>query len=171
MGRGTSRAHDGTEMKNRSTSAAAASSLTALHNRLFFRVFQVGNMLQRQAAQEIGISSVQWAVLGALSSPRYQEGMTVTQLAEHLAVSRQNLDGVLTRLERDGHVLRVPDATDKRTRRVTMTEGGWAFWNRLQETIEAFYAQSIHDFSFDDKVACVHFLNKLLINMRNVKLG
>lgn len=158
-------------MKNRSSGPEASSSLTALHNRLFFRVFQVGNMLQRQAAQEVGISSVQWAVLGALSSPRYRDGMTVTRLAEHLAVSRQNLDGVLSRLERDGHVVRTSDAADKRTRRVIMTESGWVFWDGLQATIEAFYAQSIHDFSFDDKVACVHFLNKLLANMRSVKLG
>lgn len=158
-------------MKKRSAAPVASPPPTALHNRLFFRIFQVGNVLQRQAAHQIGVSAVQWAVLGALSSPRYRDGMTVTQLAEHLVVSRQNLDGVLTRLERDGHVARLPDAADKRTRRVMMTDSGWTFWNGLQPTIEAFYDQSIFDFSFDDKVACVHFLNKLLANMRDVKLG
>jgi hypothetical protein len=30
-------------------------------NRLFFRLFQLGSTLQRQAVKELGISTVQWA--------------------------------------------------------------------------------------------------------------
>src|SRR6266481_2493540 len=41
-----------------------------LNNRIFFRLFQVGNTLQRQAVKELGVTTVQWAVLGALSDPR-----------------------------------------------------------------------------------------------------
>src|SRR5467141_4248327 len=45
-----------------------------LNNRIFFRLFQVGNTLQRQAVKELGVTTVQWAVLVALlvalSDPR-----------------------------------------------------------------------------------------------------
>ena len=146
------------------------STMIAVHNRLFFRVFQVGNILQRQSSNQLGISTVQWAVLGALARPRASAGMTVTDLAEYLVVSRQNLDGVLSRLERDDHVVRVPDQTDKRTRRVQMTDKGWAFWNGLQETIFEFYRQAIGDLSFDDRIAFVHYMNQLQANLRKVKL-
>ncbi len=78
-----------------------------LNNRIFFRLFQLANTLQRQAVKELGITTVQWAVLGALSDPRPTQGMSVGALADFLVVSRQNLDGVLKRLERDGLVERV----------------------------------------------------------------
>ena len=42
-----------------------------LNNRIFFRLFQVANTLQRQAVKELGVTTVQWAVLGALSDPRH----------------------------------------------------------------------------------------------------
>lgn len=70
-------------------------------NRLFFRLFQTGNILQRQVQNEMGISAVQWAVLGALSRDGFEQGTSFNQLKEYLHVSRQNLDGVLKRLERD----------------------------------------------------------------------
>src|SRR5690606_16060488 len=83
-------------------------------NRLFFRLFQTGNILQRQIQNEMGISAVQWAVLGALSRSGYEAGTSFNQLTEYLFVSRQSLDGVLKRMERDQHVQRVPDPQDRR---------------------------------------------------------
>ena len=50
--------------------------LYAIHNRLFFRVFQLGNTLDRQSAKELGVSPVHWAVLGALSREKVREGMS-----------------------------------------------------------------------------------------------
>lgn len=145
-------------------------TVVAVHNRLFFRIFQLGNILERQANNQLEISGVQWAILGALADPRKKAGMTVNELADHLVVSRQSLDGVLTRLERDGFVLRVADPTDRRIRRVSMTDRGWAFWNDLQRSIYEFYRQALSDFRFDDKIALVHFLNKLTSSLKDVEL-
>ncbi len=94
-----------------------------LNNRIFFRLFQVANTLQKQAVKELGVTTVQWAVLGALSDPRPTNGMSVGTLADFLVVSRQNLDGVLKRLERDGLVERVMDSQDKRARVVQAHAG------------------------------------------------
>ena len=73
-----------------------------LNNRLFFRLFQLGNELQRQAVQQLGITTVQWAARGALSQERFALGIPFGQLGDYLVVTRQNLDGVIKRLERDG---------------------------------------------------------------------
>ena len=70
-------------------------SLYSSHNRLFFRLFQVGNSLDRKCSNELGISPVHWSVLGALSRPQVKEGMSFSDLTEYLGVSRQNLDAVL----------------------------------------------------------------------------
>ncbi len=136
-------------------------SVLAIHNRLFFRVFQVGNTLERQASKRLGVTSGQWSVLGALSRSKVREGMPFSELAEYLGVSRQNLDGVLKRLERDGHVHRVPEPADRRAKRVLLTPAGRAYWEDLQPRIYAFYEQALKRFGFDDKVSFLHFLNRL----------
>jgi DNA-binding MarR family transcriptional regulator len=146
-------------------------SVSAVHNRLFFRLFQVGNTLDRQTIRELGITTVQWAVLGALSRPQAAAGMSFSDLADYLVVSRQNLDGVLKRLEREAHVKRIADTVDRRARNVLLTDDGRAFWDRLQPKIYAFYRQAVASFRFDDKVSLLHFLNRLNEGMSQVSLA
>jgi DNA-binding MarR family transcriptional regulator len=141
-----------------------------LNNRIFFRLFQVANTLQRQAVKELGVTTVQWAVLGALSDPRPTYGIAVGTLADFLVVSRQNLDGVLKRLERDGLVERVTNAKDKRARVVKLTPEGFAFWADLRQRIFQFYDQAVSGFRFDDRVALAHFLNELQRQLLKVRL-
>lgn len=145
-------------------------SVYAIHNRLFFRLFQVGNTLDRQTTKELGITTVQWAVLGALSRPQVQDGMSFSELTEYLVVSRQSLDGVLKRLERDHHVRRVTDTQDRRAKKVILTTTGRKFWAGLQPRIYEFYNQVMREFRFDDKVSVVHFLNLTHQGLLNVKL-
>jgi DNA-binding MarR family transcriptional regulator len=141
-----------------------------LNNRIFFRLFQVANTLQRQAVKELGVTTVQWAVLGALSDPRPTYGIAVGALADFLVVSRQNLDGVLKRLERDGLVERVADNADKRARVVKLTPRGFAYWEELRARITEFYDQATNDLRFDDRVALAHYLNALQRALMNVQL-
>ncbi|WGS26507.1 MarR family transcriptional regulator [Bradyrhizobium sp. ISRA464] len=141
-----------------------------LNNRIFFRLFQVANTLQKQAVKELGVTTVQWAVLGALSDPRPTYGMSVGALADFLVVSRQNLDGVLKRLERDGLLERVTDPGDKRTRLVKLTREGFVFWAELRERIFQFYDQAVSGFKFDDRVALAHYLNELQRSLTIVRL-
>lgn len=142
-----------------------------LNNRIFFRIFQLGNTLQRQSVKELGVTTVQWAVLGALSRPQFvQDGVLVGELADYLVVSRQNLDGVLKRLERDRYVERVTDPTDRRARQVRLTTEGIKFWSELQSRIYMFYDQAVAGFNFDERVAMAHYLNSLQKKLRTVKL-
>ncbi|SRR5690554_3967760 len=139
-------------------------------NRLFFRLFQTGNILQRQVQNEMGVSAVQWAVLGALSREGFEAGTSFNQLKGYLFVSRQNLDGVLKRMERDGHVLRIPDPEDRRARLVVLTDAGREYWDQLQGTIAEFYRQALQGVSFDDEVSLLHLLKKLQHDLINVSL-
>ena len=86
-----------------------------LNNRIFFRLFQLGNVLQRQSVSELGVTTVQWAVLGALSQERYRDGYQLRDLGEYLVVSRQNLDGVIKRLERESWLRGLPMPTTRGT--------------------------------------------------------
>src|SRR3954462_454282 len=97
----------------------SAAARAALANRLFFRLYQCANMLHKtgtRAVQDEGLTTQQWAVLGALSRPAAKGGMSIGDLARYLLVSRQNLSGLISRMERDGHVMSAPDGRDRRSR-------------------------------------------------------
>ncbi len=141
-------------------------------NRLFFRLYQCANMLHKtgsRAIEEEGLTTQQWAVLGALSRPAVQGGMGIGELARYLMVSRQNLSGVISRMERDGHVSVAPSGQDRRSRIVTMTPSGRHVWLDLAlPKIHAYYGQALADFSVNDVTHALHYLLKMLENMKRI---
>ena len=146
-------------------------SLYTIHNRLFFRLFQVGNGLDRQCLKELGISPVHWSVLGALSRPQIKcMGMSLSNLTEYLGISRQSLDGVLKRLERDAVVQRVAASHDKRAKNVALTQLGQQTWADLQGKIFEFYSQAMEGFVFDDTISLIHLLNTLNDGLKQIKI-
>lgn len=143
-----------------------------LANRVFFRLYQCANMLHKtgtRAVEAQGLTTQQWAVLGALSRPQAQGGMSVGHLARYLMVSRQNLSGLLSRMERDGHVRSAPDGRDRRSRLVTMTPSGRRVWlKEAQPHIRAYYEQALAGFSVNDIAHTLHYLLRMLENMQRV---
>ncbi len=143
-----------------------------LANRLFFRLYQCANMLHKtgtRAVESEGLTTQQWAVLGALSRPEAEGGMSVGDLARYLMVSRQNLSGLISRMERDGRISSAPDGRDRRSRLVTMTDSGRQVW--LVEAlpkIYTYYDQVLDGFSVNDVTHTLHYLLKLLDNMQKV---
>lgn len=143
-----------------------------LANRLFFRLYQCANMLHKtgtRAVEAEGLTTQQWAVLGALSREKAQGGMNMGDLAKYLMVSRQNLSGLIGRMERDGHLAIAPDGQDRRSRRVTMTDSGRRVWlEHALPKIRAYYGQALEDFSVNDVTHMLHYLLKMLENMQRM---
>lgn len=143
-------------------------AIKEINNRLFFRLFQVANTLHTkgtQAIEEFGVTTQQWSVLGALSRPQVSDGMSIGDLSRYLLVSRQNLTGLLSRLERDGLLERATSEEDKRSRKVKLSAQGAALWLKLQDPIHHFYDAALKDLSFDDRLAFIHYFTKLQTNM------
>jgi len=143
-----------------------------LANRIFFKLYQCANMLHKtgsRAVQDEGLTTQQWAVLGALSRPEAAQGMGVGELARYLMVSRQNLSGLITRMTRDGHIAMSTDGRDRRSRLVVMTDSGRHVWMELaQPKIKAYYEQVLQDFSMGDMAHTLHYFLKLLDNMEKI---
>jgi len=53
-----------------------------------------------------------------------QGGARLTAVAERLDTSKQALSFVVSRLERDGYLVRVDDPEDKRARQIQLTDAG-----------------------------------------------
>lgn len=141
-----------------------------LANRIFFRLYQCANMLHKtgtRALDEHGITTQQWAVLGALSRDDVNEGLSVGELARMLMVSRQNLGGVLSRLEKQGLLERSIDQTDGRSRRIRLSSEGRQLWfDALLPKIFSYYEEALEGFSINDRVSTLNDFNRLLDNFR-----
>ena len=152
--------------------SATAETKMELANRLFFRLYQCANMLHKtgsRAVEEEGLTTQQWAVLGALSREKSQDGMSIGELARYLMVSRQNLSGLIGRMERDGHVAVAASGQDRRSRVVTMTPSGRHVWQVLAlPKIRAYYDEILADFSINDVTHTLHYLLKILENMQRL---
>lgn len=146
-----------------------------LANRVFFRLYQCANMLHKtgtKAVESEGLTTQQWAVLGALSRPTASGGMSVGDLARYLKVSRQNLSGLLSRMERDGRIQTAADERDRRSRLVSMTTAGMRVWeDEALPKIHGYYAQVLEGFSVNDITHTLHYLLKILDNMQVVDDG
>jgi len=140
-----------------------------LANRVFFRLYQCANMLHKtgtKAVEREGLTTQQWAVLGALSRPAASAGMSVGDLARYLKVSRQNLSGLLSRMERDGRIQTAADERDRRSRLVSMTPAGQRVWqDEALPKIHGYYGQVLEGFSVNDITHTLHYLLKILENM------
>jgi DNA-binding MarR family transcriptional regulator len=142
-----------------------------INNRLFFRLFQTANTLHTkgtQALDGLGVTTQQWSVLGALSRPQVTGGMSIGDLSKFLLMSRQNLTGLLSRLERDGLIERVTSDDDRRSRTVKLSQKGELLWQTLQDPIHDFYDGALKGLSFDDRLAFIHYFTKLQTNMSNL---
>jgi DNA-binding MarR family transcriptional regulator len=148
------------------------STRTDLANRVFFRLYQCANMLHKTGSRAVeaeGLTTQQWAVLGALSRPEAKDGMTVGDLARYLMVSRQNLAGLISRMEEGGHIRLVQCGKDKRSRLVSMTESGYVVWiKHATPKIHAYYEEALDGFSTNDLTHTLHYLLKLLDNMKRL---
>jgi DNA-binding MarR family transcriptional regulator len=139
-----------------------------INNRIFFRLFQLGNILQTKSTSNLGVTTVQWSVLGALSTEESKNGIHFGALVEYLMVSKQNLDGVLSRLERDDLVERKTGKHDRRSKLVFLTPTGREYWNRIETGIDAFYQESIAGFSVNERITLAYLFQKLHTNLKEM---
>jgi DNA-binding MarR family transcriptional regulator len=154
------------------TSRTTGKTRMDMANRLFFRLYQCANMLHKTGSRAVeaeGLTTQQWAVLGALSRPEAVGGMSVGDLARYLMVSRQNLSGLLGRMERAGHIHAVPDGRDRRSRLVNMTARGRRVWtDQAQPKIRGYYDEALQGFKADDIADALQYLMRLLENMKRL---
>jgi homoprotocatechuate degradation regulator HpaR len=91
----------------------------------------------RPGLREHGLTDQQWRVLRVLAEEGECDVSTIAQGAYLLGPS---LSGVLTRMERDGLIVRAADAQDARRQVIRASTKGKRLVAKLAESIEAHYA-------------------------------
>ena len=96
-------------------------------------VIQLANLFIRRLGplfEKAKITPQQWAVLSALAD---EEGaVTLVALARRLMVTKQNMTGMIARLEQLGLADRSEDPNDLRSSRVTLTRRGRTLVDKLR---------------------------------------
>ena len=100
-------------------------------------VAQLANLLNRRLApilDKAGITPQQWGVLLAIASSA--EPYSLAALARKLAVTKQNMTGMVDRLEQLGLIEREEDPTDLRSSRLRLSRRGRATLDRFKVPYE-----------------------------------
>lgn len=96
-------------------------------------VIQLANLLNRRLApvfEKAKVTPPQWAVLSALAEETTP--VTLVALARRLVVTKQNMTGMIARLEQLGVAERQGDPNDLRSSRVQLTRRGRSIVEKLR---------------------------------------
>ena len=100
-------------------------------------VIQLANLLNRRLApvfEKAKVTPQQWAVLVALADETAP--VTLVALARRLVVTKQNMTGMIARLEQLGVAERQGDPNDLRSSRVQLTRRGRGIVEKLRPAYE-----------------------------------
>jgi DNA-binding MarR family transcriptional regulator len=126
-------------------------------------VIQLANLLTRRLApvfEKARVTPQQWAILSALD--RAGEPLTLAALARTMLVSKQNMTGMIIRIEQLGLVERSDDAKDLRSSRVALTRRGRATIEKLRPAYEQWRDVLGNDLSERDLAAATRTIEKLI---------
>lgn len=104
-------------------------------------VIQLANLLIRRLSpvfDKAKITPQQWTVLSALASE--DAPVTLVNLARRLVVTKQNMTGMIARLEQLGLAERQGDPNDLRSSRVSLTRRGRSLVERVRPVYEEWLA-------------------------------
>jgi len=101
-------------------------------------VIQLANLLTRRLGpvfEKSKITPQQWSVLAALSAE--ESPVTLVGLSRRLGVTKQNMTGMMSRLEQLGLAERNDDPQDLRSSRVQLTRRGRTLVEKLRPAYES----------------------------------
>lgn len=110
-----------------------------------------------ELAAGIGTTAAGWRVLGMLADG----AATVADVARRRGLRRQSVRETVERLERDGLVVRAPNAADRRAPLVELTDRGRAALREIEPARAAWAARRAADLDGADLVTALRLLRHL----------
>jgi DNA-binding MarR family transcriptional regulator len=142
---------------------------SALARRAIFDAMRVSNLFDRRwgaITQGAEITSAQWLTLGLLEREGGEDGLTPTELCRRLCVSKQNMTGMILRLEKKGLIERRPDPHDRRSFRVQATGMGSKAVRTLAPYEGEFFLRQVDGLSDDTLHEMTEGLSRVLAHLK-----
>ncbi len=134
-----------------------------------FRAFKRAMMLHRRLLMStFAEEQMHPAQAGCLQALAHRDGLSQSDLAEMLHVSRPTVTTMLQRMESGGTIERRPDETDSRVTRVYLTEAGRALADRMHAGFADMLNVSIGSLPDADKREFARILGALNENVEAV---
>lgn len=137
--------------------------------RIGFLVHDVSRMrrtLFDQRLKDLEITRAQWSALAALSR-RPDGGVIQADLARELEVGKVTIGGLIDRLEASGIVERRGDPSDRRTRRVYITDKGYDIIEQMQSIGRELNTVIMKGLTFEQIHAAEDVLHAMKVNLRD----
>jgi MarR family transcriptional regulator, transcriptional regulator for hemolysin len=120
-------------------------------------------MVWRQAVdrrlRRLGTSRAGWMTIAAVMQVR--SPLSQATLADTLAVSRASMVHTIDRLVKDGLVKREPSASDRRLKRIVITDAGAHLYSLLKDEVAAVRRQMLAIVELDELAHLTEFLEQL----------
>jgi DNA-binding MarR family transcriptional regulator len=122
--------------------------------RLWLRLLTCSTTIEKKAramlTRHFGTTLPRFDVLAALD--RTPDGLTMSELSEHLLVSNGNVTAIVSRLVDDGLITRTQDRADRRVLRVRLTAKGRRDFRAMAGEHEKWIDQLLSDLA-DNEIA------------------
>ena len=131
-------------------------------------VIQLSNLLMRHLApifEKAKVTPQQWAILAALAAA--EEPLSLAGLARTMLVSKQNMTGMVARLEQLGLIARQGDPDDLRSSRLTLTRRGRAAVEKLRPAYDAWRRELAGDLAERDVAALTRTVDRLIERLQS----
>lgn len=106
-----------------------------IFTKIVLEIFKVSGMLNTEGdmmAEQFGLSSARWKVLGAIAQA--ERLLTVSEIARTIGQSRQAAQRLVNALKKDALIKMIDNPKHKRAKFVAFTEQGekvfWKLWNK-----------------------------------------
>lgn len=118
-----------------------------------------------QALRPLGITRAQWWALGNISR-HAEEGMIQTELATILETGKVSTGGLIDRLEEAGLVYRQADKSDRRVKRIYISDAGFAILDHVKEVGDELDRQLFDNVTDAELTAAADIMSRVKNNIR-----
>ena len=129
--------------------------------------FRISNLLSRYGAKmvsEVGLTSIQqWVILRTIIN---RGEISIGELKEEMLVTKQNMTGMINRLQQLNLVTLFQDPEDKRRTRVKITEDGIHVYEQLKSLRNDFNAETYHIYNDQEIIVLSDLLGRLVEHMK-----
>lgn len=132
---------------------------------LVSKIKQIQGRVFERMLDENGISEFNGAQGRILFVLWETDNIPISVLSERTGLAKTTLTSMLDRLERSGHIRRVPDPADRRTVRICLTENAYALREKYERVSAMMNEVFYRGFSDNEILAFEEGLGKILENL------
>ena len=130
-------------------------------------IFRLSNLLSRYGAKmvaDVGLNSIQqWVILRTIIN---RGEISIGELKEEMLVTKQNMTGMINRLQQSNLVTLFQDPEDKRRTQVKITEEGIRVYEQLKSLRNDFNGQTYHIYNNQEILVLSDLLSQLVEHLK-----